>query len=124
MVGRQRVAVLFPVAVMTKNEVVSGAKNRGGGIVTDVAETRTGVLGEELVGGVDFPVAGETELCRVGSAVQYRHGISTEVAEPLLGRRHLPPFFFPVTRIVFRRTTHALCFLRKGNRGRSWLAGC
>lgn len=72
--------MLLPVAVLTENRGVGGTEYGGRGIIACVAEQRTRVLGEELVGGVNLSVARETEFSRIGSAVENRRGVAAVVA--------------------------------------------
>lgn len=71
--------MLLPVAVLTENRGVGGTEYGCRGIIACVAEQRPRVLGEELVGGVNLAVARETELGRIGSAVENRRGVATVV---------------------------------------------
>lgn len=66
-VGRE-MGVGVGVAVVTEDEVVGGAANRGGVGVTGVANLVTHVLEGECVGGVHVLVADEAEFGGVGSA--------------------------------------------------------
>lgn len=78
----------LPVAVLAEHGALGGAENGGWRGVAGVAELRPGVLGEQLVGGVDFAVAGETELGGVSSAVYHRRRVVAVVADaPPRGHR-------------------------------------
>ena len=76
----ERGVVLLPVAILTENRGVGGTEYCGWGIIACVAEQRTRVLGEELVGRVNLAVARETEFGRISSAVENRRGVATVVA--------------------------------------------
>lgn len=71
----------LPVAVLAEHGALGGAENGGRQGVAGVAELRPGVLGEQLVGGVDFLVAGEAELGGVSSAVYHRRRVVAVVAD-------------------------------------------
>lgn len=60
--GRERGVVGLPVAVLAENRGFGGTEYGGRGVIACVAEERARVLGKELVGGVNFAVAGEAEF--------------------------------------------------------------
>ena len=52
----------FPVTVLAQNRAICRAENGSRGGVTGITETCASVLGEELVGRVDFTVTEEAQL--------------------------------------------------------------